>query len=436
MRFKPALIAAALAYCLSCSAQAVEVTYALWDSNQQPAYQKCADQFQKENADIKINIIQKSWPEYWSSLWKSINAGQGPDVFTNHLSQYPEFVKKNQIVDIQPYIKRDVVNTSVYLKGLYQAWGRDGKQYGMPKDWDTIAIIVNMNMAQKAQVTINDLQNMSWNPSDGGTFETIASKLTLDVNGKNALDPGFDKTRVMVNGYQLPGLGGMAGQVEWSHFAVSNGFKFQDKPWDARFYYDSPKLAETITWIAGLQKKGISAPLSQVGKFGEADNMFVSGKAAMMPSGSWMISYFKEKAKFPIEWVALPIGPVGNRATMFNGLADSIWVGSKNKEEAWRWSKYLASEKCQTVVADAGVVFPAINSVVTRALAAQYARGAKSNAFLEMSMAKTFMPPIAYNGPAVDQIMNSAFNDIINGKGEAAAVLRAANDDAIAAAKK
>jgi multiple sugar transport system substrate-binding protein len=436
MRLKPILIALSSAVCLPCSVEAAEVTYALWDSNQQPAYQKCADQFQKENTDIKINIIQKSWPEYWSSLWKSINEGQGPDVFTNHLSQYPEFVKKNQLVDVQPYIKRDEVNTSIYLKGLYQVWGRDGKQFGLPKDWDTVALIVNMDMAKKAQVSLNDLQNMSWNPNDGSTFETIAAKLTLDINGKNALDPNFDKTRVVVNGYQLSGLGGMAGQVEWSHFAVSNGFKYQDKPWDNKFYYDSPKLAETMTWLANLQKKGISAPLSQVGKFGEADNMFVSGKVAMIPNGSWMINHFKEKVTFQTEWVALPIGPVGNRATMFNGLADSIWVGSKNKEEAWKWAKYLASEKCQSIIADSGVVFPAINSVVTRALAAQYARGAKSNAFLEMSMAKTFMAPIAQNGPAVDQIMNTAFNSILNSKGTALSILKIANEEAMAAAKK
>jgi multiple sugar transport system substrate-binding protein len=436
MRFKSALIAAASAFCLPCSAQAAEVTYALWDSNQQPAYQKCADQFQKENLGTKINIVQRSWPDYWSSLWGSINEGQGPDVFTNHLSQYPEFVKKSQLVDIQPYIKRDAVNTAIYLKGLFQVWGREGKQYGMPKDWDTVAMLVNMDMAKKARISLNDLQNMSWSPSDGGTFETIAAKLTIDVNGKNALEPGFDKNRVLVNGYQLSGLGGMAGQVEWSHFAVSNGFKFQDKPWDPIFYYDSPKLAETMNWLANLQKKGISAPLSQVGKFGEADDMFINGKVAMIANGSWMISHFKEKAKFPTEWVALPIGPVGNRATMFNGLADSIWIGSKNKEEAWKWVKYLGSEKCQIVVADAGVVFPAINSVVTRALSAQYARGAKSNAFLEMSMAKTFMAPIAYNGPAVDQIMNSAFSAILNGKGLALPILKTANEEAIHAAKK
>jgi len=43
-------------------------------------------------------------------------------------------------------------------------------------------------------------------------------------------------------------------------------------------------------------------------------------------------------------------------------LADSIWVGSKHKEEAWKWVKFLGSEDGQKIIADHGVVFPAIKS--------------------------------------------------------------------------
>jgi multiple sugar transport system substrate-binding protein len=425
-----------LMLCAWSTSRAAEITYSLWDPNQQPAYQKCADDFQKENKNIKIKIVQYAWPDYWEKLKNGLQIGKAPDVFTNHLSKYPEFVKHNQLVNIMPLVRRDQMNTSIYLKGLYQAWGRDGRQYGLPKDWDTVAMIVNMDMAHKANVTLKDLQTMTWNPVNGGSFGQIIAKLTQDKNGHHALDSNFNKSDVAVHGYQMAGLGGMAGQIEWSHFAVSNGFKFQDKAWDPKFYYDSPKLAETMSWLAGLQQKGISASLEKVNQFGAADSMFIQGKVAIVANGSWTIKQFLDQAKFNTEWVPLPIGPVGNRATMFNGLADSIWVGSKYKEESWRWVKFLASEKCQATVADAGVVFPAINKVVTRALAAQYAKGARASAFLEMSMAKTFMAPIANNGYVVDTIMNTAFDTILRGKGEAQIILKEANQQAILAAKK
>ena len=55
-----------------------------------------------------------------------------------------------------------------------------------------------------------------------------------------------------------------------------------------------------------------------------------------------------------------PIGPVGHRASMYNGLADSIWAGSDNQANAWKWVKFLGSADCQNIVGDAAVVFPAI----------------------------------------------------------------------------
>ncbi len=405
----------------------------IWDANQKPAYEKCAANFQKENPSIQIKISQSGWQEYWQTLQKSLDAGKAPDVFTNHLSQYPGFVKKKQILDLKPLIQRDGVFSSIYFKGLYQVWGRDGRQYGLPKDWDTIAMIVNMDMAKKAGVSAAELREMSWNPQDGGSFGRIIAKLTRDAKGRDALSPQFDPAQVQVYGYQTPGLGGMAGQIEWSHFAVSNGFKFQDQPWGSKFYFDSPKLAETMSWLSDLPRKGISAPLAKVAQFGEADTMFLNGKVAMVPNGSWMVSHFREKAPFSTEWVPLPVGPTGNRATMFNGLSDAIWSGTKHKEESWRWVKYLASEQCQSVVADAGVVFPAINRLVNRALAAQNAKGAKSSAFLEMTTAKTFMAPMANNGQAVNEVMNKAFESIYKNhlaQADIQAVLKTANAEA------
>ena len=66
-----------------------------------------------------------------------------------------------------------------------------------------------------------------------------------------------------------------------------------------------------------------------------------------------MVHWYTENAKFEIGFAPLPKGPVGRR-TMFNGLADSIWVGSKHQEEAWKWVKFLASPEAQKIVAVTG----------------------------------------------------------------------------------
>src|SRR5215217_2606889 len=77
-----------------------DVSYWLWDSNQKPAYQGCADKFHQANPNINIKITQYAWDDYWSKLTNGFVAGDAPDVFTNHLAKYPEFVTQQQLVPL------------------------------------------------------------------------------------------------------------------------------------------------------------------------------------------------------------------------------------------------------------------------------------------------------------------------------------------------
>ena len=40
------------------------IEYWLWDSAQQPGYQKCADAFQRQNPGLSIHISQYGWDSY------------------------------------------------------------------------------------------------------------------------------------------------------------------------------------------------------------------------------------------------------------------------------------------------------------------------------------------------------------------------------------
>jgi multiple sugar transport system substrate-binding protein len=72
-----------------------EVTYWLWDANQQPAYQQCATDFHTKNPSITVKITQKGWDDYWSGITTGMVSGTAPDVFTDHLSKYTDFFTKH-----------------------------------------------------------------------------------------------------------------------------------------------------------------------------------------------------------------------------------------------------------------------------------------------------------------------------------------------------
>lgn len=408
----------------SAAPHAGEVRHLLWDANQRPLYQQCAKDFEVAHPGVRIRIVQQGWDDYWSTLSLGFIAGTAPDVFTNHLAKTAEFIRNGVLADLAPLIARDRVDTRVYEPGLIEPWQHQGRSYALPADWDTVALIVNLDMARAAGLALDELRSMTWNPRDGGSFARVVASLSVDDAGRRGNEPGFNAQRVRVYGYQTPGAGGMFGQTEWSHFAATAGFRFQAAPWDPALRYDDPALVDTISWLATLSTRGWSATAAAMGKMG-ADAMFTSQRAAMVPAGSWMVGHFMRQAKFAYAWLPLPAGPNGQRASMRNGLAHSLWAGSRNKEEAWRWLRHLGSPACQARVAEAGVVYPAVKGLAEVALAAQQRQGVDASVFLQAARGQTFPPPIVGNGAEVTDEVSATMERIFSGRAQAGPALRA-----------
>jgi len=394
------------------AAQAQSIDYALWDTNQLPSYQQCAADFTAQTG-IEVNVEQLGWGDYWSFVQTGFVSGEAPDVFTNHLARYPEFVSLGQLVDLQPLVERDGVATDIYYAGLAELWTRDGGRYGLPKDWDTIAIVYNADALEAAGVTVDELNNATWNPEDGGTFEEIIARLTIDENGNNGLSPDFDADAVVQYGFITDfGGAGAYGQTQWSWLTHTLGWDFNNGTWGDEYYYDDPRFAATIQWMADLMiEKGYMPSLEDQSSLGHAA-IFQSGTAALVSDGSWMIGTYLG-SEFDVGFARLPIGPEGRRS-MFNGLADSIWVGTDDLESSWEWVKYLGSEACQTIVGRSGVVFPAIPSAADLSLQVRAENGVDVSAFTEQAAEEngTFLFPITDYGSEINTIMSEAIQAV------------------------
>jgi multiple sugar transport system substrate-binding protein len=406
----------------------VELNYWLWDALQLPAYQQCATDFTAANPTIKIKLTQSNWADYWTGLGTSFVAGNAPDVFTNHVSRYPEFVANGQLLPLTEQIAADKVDMGQYLPGLAESWNKDGQQYGLPKDWDTIAFFYNKKMLEDAGVSEDEVKNMTWNPTDGGSFEKVVARLTVDANGKRGNEEGFDKSKVAVFGVAGT-ANGASGQNTWSLFAASDGFKYIDQPWGTKYEYDSPKLLETLVYLRDLANVKGFAPTPEQAGTAQAAALFAAGKAAIVPDGSWMVTSYVTNATFPFGLAPVVEGPVGRRS-MFNGLADSIWSGTKHPAEAWQWVKYLGSAACQDVVGKSGVVFPAIQSGVDLSIAARAEKGVDVTAFTMLAKPETTFPfPISDYAGQIDSILTTAVNNVFLNKPDPAAILKTANDE-------
>jgi multiple sugar transport system substrate-binding protein len=410
---------------------AAEISYWLWDSNQKPVYQQCADAFHTANPSITVKITQYSWDDYWTNITNGFVAGTAPDVFTDHLSKYPEFVSQGQLVALDDALAKDGVKTDIYQKGLADLWvGQDGKRYGLPKDFDTVSIFYNKQLIADAGMKDADLQGLTWNPTDGGTYEKLIAHLTVDAKGKRGDEAGFDKTKVKVYGLGLDGgSGGGNGQTQWSMYTGTTGWAVTDKnPWGTHYNYDKPEFQSTMAWMRSLIEKGYMPSLESVTGQSSAD-IFGAGKYAMITNGSWMINQMFSYKGVQTGLAPTPIGPSGKRSSMYNGLADSVWVGSKNQPAATKWVEFLGSAACQDLVGKSGVVFPAIPSGTDLAGQAFAAKGIDVNSsfLVHVKDGTTFLFPITDHASQVGNIMQPAVDAVFTGKAKADS-LTAAND--------
>jgi multiple sugar transport system substrate-binding protein len=408
----------------------VELTYWLWDVAQVPQYQQCAADFEAANPDISIIIEQPGgWFDYWTALQTALVGGNAPDVFTNHLARYPELANLGQIVDIQPYVERDGVDTEDYLGELAALWTRGDARYGLPKDWDTVALVYNVEMLEAAGIDPAVFDTLTWNPEDGGTFQEVVAQLTLDANGNNGLSPDFDKDNVVQFGLVTGQGGGFNGHEQWSHFAASTGWTFTDGPWAESYHYDDPRFIDAIQWYADLHLvHGFAPSFADVGVPDGEQALFAAGEGALVFTGSWRINFYLTQPNFEVGFALPPIGPAG-RKTMFNGLADSIYINTPHMEEAWEWVKYLASPECQTVVGEYGIVFPALAEGVERSLAVRAEQGVDVSAFTEQALDEdgTFIYPITDYSSEINAIMGPVMDSIRLGVISAADALSEAN---------
>ena len=417
--------ALALAGCAGSSSgeDTVALDYWLWDANQLPAYQSCVEAFEEENPDLQVRISQYGWDDYWRKLTASFVAGAGPDVFTDHLTRYPEFAERGLLLDLTTLESTADAEAAEFQEGLADLWvGQDGAQYGMPKDFDTIALFYDATLITEAGLSPEDLEKLDWNPEDGGSFEDTIAHLSVDANGVRGDEEGFDPENVAVHGLASNGSGGMDGQTQWSWLAGSTGWTFTDADvWGTEYNFDDPQLQASLEWLFGLVDKGFMAPYEEVGSEPNPQQALGSGRAALSANGSWMLPTYAGLEGIDLGIASLPSGPVGHPVSMYNGLGDSISSQSEHPEEAARLVDFLGSDECQIIVGEAGAVFPARPAGTEAAREAFADQGLDVSPFLDLVENQyTLYFPVTQSYGSISALVTPIMDEIYIGSREAA----------------
>jgi multiple sugar transport system substrate-binding protein len=370
----------------------INLTYALWDPTEQIGYQKSIDEFEKLHPKIHVTIEQIPYGSYQPKLTAEFITHKGPDLFWVNTPFLGTWIKDKVMVNIAPKIKADHLDMSQYYPALVQLHQHGGKTYGLPKDWDTIALYYNKDYFAKYHVQIP--KNLTWTPDGGGTFMQLLKDATIDTHGHNANSPQFDKNHIA--SYAMNSANDMQGS--YLNFLASNGSGVFPKAYDQKVSFNSAKGIQTFQYLSDLiNKYHVAVPGAELGPNADdsaALQVFARGEMAMYMAGDWNTNSIVQSTKFKIGVLPLPTGPTG-RVSVFNGLIDAINVHSAHPKEAWMLEKWLGSAQSQKIMGEGGYIWPAIKSLDKYFLQAWQKKGLDLQPFLDEAEGQTVNWPVS-----------------------------------------
>jgi len=382
------------------------VVFRIWDETQQVGYQKSADAFHAKHPDVKVKIEQMPYPQYWSKLTTEFAAGKGPDIFWDTVPYFPELVRQGVLVDLDPLIKRDSIDMSVFYPQVTSSYTYQGHRYGMPADFGITGMVYNADLFAKAQLPV-PADQLVWAPDGSGTLETLARKLTVDRKGRRPNQAGFDPLHVKQWGFMAENHN----QTQYINWIPEDGGSFMSKPFGT-FTFGEPKAVQALQWQVDVINKWHLSPQPSAGA---ALDLFNRGQIAMYPCVNGILPYIVPKVNFKVGVTSLPAGPDG-AVNNVNGLSFAMAKTSKNQKAAWEVMKWFGSAQSQRIMGSGGYVWAAIRSLDSTYLDYWKAKGQDLAPFQEAAKGRTVPLPITPVWNVAETKIDNAFQLMFQGQ--------------------
>lgn len=336
------LLVASIVLAMVCAVfSATKIRFSFWgEPSELPPYQEIVKQFQAENPDIQVEIINYPWSTYFDKIQAMMAAEDAPDVMFLHT--IPSWAAKGVLEDLTPYIEKTKFPVEAYNQELLSTFMYKGKIYGFPRDNDTTVLFYNKTLFDEAGVAYPDY---SW---DWQRFLDAARKLTkVDSRG-----------RVIQWGVVLE-------RNKWHLWIHMNGGKIvDDYDTPTKCTLDQRNAIEAIQFIADMiLSYKVTPSIAELAQLGSAAELFTTGRVAMVLSNAAQIGSFLTNKNLKFGVAPLPYKVT--RTNTLGGAGFVMYSKSKNKDAAWKFMQFLCGPKGQSIFAKSGDAVPAMRTPET-----------------------------------------------------------------------
>ncbi|GHJ43630.1 sugar ABC transporter substrate-binding protein [Catellatospora sp. TT07R-123] len=316
----------------------VELTVAVWSLASTPEFQTLFDAFHKANPDITVKPVDILAADYPTKVTTMLAGGDTTDVITmKTLADYVRFSGRGQLQDLTSLATSP---TGANLAGL-DAYNQGGKYYALPYRQDFWVLYYNKKLFDAAKQPYP--ANLTWDQY------TDLAKLLTSGSGENKVYGAYQHVwRSVVHAISAAQTGGDQ---------LGGDYKF---------------LADQYRTALALQNAGSTLDFGTAvtQKTGYA-SMFETGKAAMVPMGTWFIAKVladKKAGTTNVDWgiAPMPQRPGADKVTTFGApTAFAVNKKAKHAAAAQKFVEFASSLEGAKAIAGIGVV-PAYQSAEIR----------------------------------------------------------------------
>ncbi len=299
-------------------------------------HQPLADEFMKNNPDIKINFLAPAvgYNEGQQQVLRAAVTGNLPDVYFSGYNLTGELVHtlqpRNQITDLATFIEAE--GGQAFLDKNYSpkmaALGQiDGKQYGLPVNASSPIIYINADLVKKAG---GDPENM---PKTFAGLIDLAKKI-------HALDPKIAGMGYDINGWPDDWL--------WQSLIFEQGGKLVDEAtkkvaFDNEIGLNALKLTRQFVTEGGQNLLDWDQSRQQ---FGAGLTGFIFSTPAHVQTIEGLVG-----DRFKLVTATFPLDNAENGGVPTGGNSAVILTQDKDKQAAaWKYLKWITGPEAQNVI--------------------------------------------------------------------------------------
>jgi multiple sugar transport system substrate-binding protein len=331
--------------------------------------------------------------DYQGNLINTLSAGTAGDLFYMDIFWAEYIIKAGQIEPLDDYLaKSTVISKDDIIPSLLNAFSFDGKAYGIPKDFNSLALFYNKDHFDIAGVAY---------PNENDTWEDLENKLVKVVEAFDgevagiALAPDFAR------------FGAFAYATGWEPFV------------DGKTNLMDPAFLEAFNWYVGLKEKGLGIMPADVGQ-GWNGGAFAIEKVAVALEGGWILGFLRDgypNLKYGATLLPKNSG-TGQPGNLIYTVAWGMNANSQNKDAAFKVMEALTSPAAQQFILERGLAIPSRKALADNPYFEKDTPEAQANKIVFEGASAGYVKPFKFKEYGGDWMapINIALSEVMSGQ--------------------